>query len=78
MAPRGKKRKSDDSVAHDDHNAMDAVDQINTTTGGDSAESPRKKRKIGITLAQKQVLIDNLQLESMSIKCPVCMDHDEH
>lgn len=28
-------------------------------------ESPPKRQKVGITLAQKQALIDNLQLERM-------------
>lgn len=36
------------------------------TDEGPSMESPRKRRKVGITIAQKQALIDNLQLESRS------------
>ncbi|EON96805.1 hypothetical protein UCRPA7_7629 [Phaeoacremonium minimum UCRPA7] len=36
---------------------------VPTKTGSPTEESPRKRRKIGITLTQKQALIDNLQLE---------------
>ena len=42
------------------------IQKVATKTEQDaSQESPRKRRKVGITIAQKQALIDNLQLESM-------------
>lgn len=67
-APRGKKRKSEMSNAsRDDYTANnDATQRVATKMGDESGESPRKKRKVDITLAQKQALIDNLQLESES------------
>jgi len=69
MAPiRSRKRKSDESVASsDDHeiHTDDEVQQIATKSGSPAAmENPTKKRRTGITPAQKQALIDNLQLES--------------
>lgn len=68
MAPiRSRKRKSDESVASsDDHeiHTDDEVQQIATKSGSPAAmENPTKKRRTGITPAQKQALIDNLQLE---------------
>lgn len=46
-----------------------ATQMVATKTEEDtSRESPRKRRKVGITIAQKQALIDNLQLES---RCPI-------
>lgn len=40
--------------------------RIATKPGSSSAsqESPRKKRATGISMSQKQALVDNLQLES--------------
>lgn len=41
---------------------------IATKAGSSSAapqESPRKKQATGISMSQKQALVDNLQLESM-------------
>ncbi|TPX17467.1 uncharacterized protein E0L32_003110 [Thyridium curvatum] len=61
--PRGRKRKSDQSTTED---APNMAGQTVPTKSGSPSESPRKKRKVGITLGQKQALIDNLQLE----KCP--------
>jgi hypothetical protein len=66
MAPtRGKKRKSDCDTTSELQNAVDKVGRTIATNDGTPSESPRKKRRVGITLAQKQALIDNLQLESM-------------
>lgn len=50
----------------DDHRALPetATHKVATKTGDDTQESPTKKRKIGLTLAQKQAMIDNLQMES--------------
>lgn len=71
---RGKKRKSVESTMSNDEELQQnaAVDiamgqTVPTKTGSPttSEESPCKKMKTGITLAQKQALIDNLQLESM-------------
>ncbi|KAH8905595.1 hypothetical protein BR93DRAFT_929863 [Coniochaeta sp. PMI_546] len=65
-APRGQKRKSDQMTASiDDHRALPetATHKVATKTGDDTQESPTKKRKIGLTLAQKQAMIDNLQME---------------
>lgn len=63
-APRGRKRKSDQSTTStaDNYNTQNMT--VPTKTGSSTEESPRKRRKIGITLTQKQALIDNLQLES--------------
>ncbi len=66
---RGRKRKSDQStISNDDYTAHEMASQtIPTKSGSPSGqESPRKKRKTNITLAQKQALIENLQLESAS------------
>ena len=68
--PRGTKRKSDESVTGDAHGekAQSMTEHTDTTrTDNPSAaqEGPRKKQKTGITMSQKQALIDNLQLESM-------------
>ncbi|KAK0717043.1 Borealin N terminal-domain-containing protein [Lasiosphaeria miniovina] len=76
---RGRKRKSNQStVSNDDEHYQQnapvmatSPQKIPTKTGSPSAadqrhqESPAKKRKLNssITLAQKQALIDNLQLE---------------
>ncbi|KAH6630656.1 Borealin N terminal-domain-containing protein [Chaetomium sp. MPI-SDFR-AT-0129] len=61
----GVKRKSDQlEVSDDDQNAIEAGQK--TTTKNDSThpdESPAKRQRVGVTLAQKQALIDNLQLE---------------
>ncbi|KAK1757704.1 Borealin N terminal-domain-containing protein [Echria macrotheca] len=58
---RGRKRKSDESNISTD----EMVDQrVPTKTGEETSQpSPAKKRKIGITQAQKQALIEDLQLE---------------
>ncbi|KAM7184160.1 Nbl1 / Borealin N terminal domain containing protein [Naviculisporaceae sp. PSN 640] len=69
---RGKKRKSAESTMSSDEEMQQntVVDlamgqKVPTKSGSPSAsdESPNKKRKTGITLAQKKALIDNLQLE---------------
>ncbi|KAK3936314.1 Borealin N terminal-domain-containing protein [Diplogelasinospora grovesii] len=63
---RGRKRKSDQSIAsNEDHTTDDMAGQkVPTKTGSPTAqESPTKKRRTAITVAQKQALIDNLQLE---------------
>lgn len=67
--PRGIKRKSDESVPAGDQidNTQDMTEYISATrTGSPSVaqEGPRKRQRTGITLGQKQALIDNLQLES--------------
>ncbi|KAI6362820.1 hypothetical protein MCOR25_006084 [Pyricularia grisea] len=65
---RTRKRKSEDSVA-DENNApgTGAGEKIPTKTGSPvrtpTGQGPAKRRKLGITMAQKQALIDNLQLE---------------
>jgi len=56
--------------AVDDFDAIETTGQkvpLNNAQG--ESESPRKKRRVGITHAQKQALIDNLQLESESLTC---------
>ncbi len=69
MPPRGRKRKSDQSAQSPTaaaHNAPGtAGENINAETET-TLESPKKKRRVGITLPQKQALLDNLQLESKS------------
>ncbi|KAK3694962.1 Borealin N terminal-domain-containing protein [Podospora appendiculata] len=68
-ATHGTKRKSDDLTAsNEEHDtAAMAAQKVPTKTGSPSAaahsSSPLKKRKTDITVAQKQALIDNLQLE---------------
>lgn len=67
--PRGTKRKSNEHVlAADDgsHDAPNVADQrVDAKAGSHSGpDTPRKKQKT-ISLAQKQALIENLQLESM-------------
>ncbi|TLS26382.1 hypothetical protein PpBr36_05344 [Pyricularia pennisetigena] len=65
---RTRKRKSEDSVA-DENNAPGTVagEKIPTKAGSPvrtpPGQGPAKRRKLGITMAQKQALIDNLQLE---------------
>lgn len=61
MAPPKGKKRSADQAALQSRDAM-ADQQIPTKTGTPT-ESPAKRRKVGITLEQKQALIDNLQLE---------------
>ncbi|ERT01277.1 uncharacterized protein SPSK_07526 [Sporothrix schenckii 1099-18] len=69
MPPRGRKRKSDQSVASevDDAANMIATTTATTTTTTTMAtkteETSSKRQKVGVTIAQKQALIDNLQLE---------------
>ncbi|KAK5654948.1 hypothetical protein OQA88_6705 [Cercophora sp. LCS_1] len=62
---RGKKRKSEQSTMSYDEPSQDLASQkVPTKTGEEaSQESPFKKRKVGITAAQKQALIENIQLE---------------
>jgi hypothetical protein len=65
----GKKRKSDQLEMHSDGQyTVDMTSQKIPTKGGSPhpEESPYKRQRVGITLAQKQALMDNLQLESMS------------
>lgn len=66
--PRGSKRKSDGSVSAADHveDAQDMTAQGVAIEAGSPAaqDSPRKKQRTGISMSQKQALIDNLQLES--------------
>ncbi|ROW11521.1 hypothetical protein VMCG_01129 [Cytospora schulzeri] len=66
--PRGTKRKSDESASASDRveNAQNITEHIDATTADNpfvAQESPRKRQRTGITLSQKQALIDNLQLE---------------
>ncbi|KAL1874001.1 hypothetical protein VTK73DRAFT_607 [Phialemonium thermophilum] len=65
MPPRERKRKSGESTTSDCNTAANASIQMMPTKSAedDVRESPRKRRKVGISLAQKQALIDNLQLE---------------
>jgi hypothetical protein len=65
--PSSRKRKSDQlDMSNDDQFAVDMASQKIPTKGGSPhfQESPSKRQRVGITLAQKQALIDNLQLES--------------
>lgn len=70
MSPsRRTKRQSGESASAADQvdNAHGAPEQrIATKAGSSSAaqESPRKKQATGISMSQKQALVDNLQLES--------------
>ncbi|EKD20962.1 hypothetical protein MBM_00075 [Drepanopeziza brunnea f. sp. 'multigermtubi' MB_m1] len=69
MAPtRSKKRKSTESTSSEDIQNFPAPPQTIPTKTHSPARtppnrSPIRKQKVGITLAQKQALIDNLQLE---------------
>ncbi|KAG7292119.1 hypothetical protein NEMBOFW57_002152 [Staphylotrichum longicolle] len=61
-----KKRKSDQiSMAGDEQYAVDMTSHKIPTKNGSPhpQESPFKRQRVGITLAQKQALIDNLHLE---------------
>ena len=70
MPPRGRKRKSDQSVASEADDAPNMTASTTTTTmATKTEESPSKRRKVGVTIAQKQALIDNLQLEGEFL-CP--------
>ncbi|KAH8844845.1 hypothetical protein MCOR27_002106 [Pyricularia oryzae] len=65
---RTRKRKSEDSVADENNTpGTEAGERIPTKTGSPvrtpTGQGPAKRRKLGITMAQKQALIDNLQLE---------------
>lgn len=67
--PRGTKRKSDESASSGDQveKAQNMTEYIGATRKGSPSfaqESPRKRQRTGISLSQKQALIDNLQLES--------------
>ncbi|KAH6627974.1 Borealin N terminal-domain-containing protein [Chaetomium tenue] len=68
MQPLGgtRKRKSDQlEITGDNQFAVDMASQKVPTKEGSSHpnESPAKRQRVGITLAQKQALIDNLHLE---------------
>ena len=72
MAPtRSKKRKSTESTNSADVQNFPAPPQLVPTKQESSVKtpvrSPSKKVSMGITLGQKQALIDNLQLESKDI-----------
>lgn len=73
MAPlKGTKRKPDENVSSDDNGSSEAQNVAVYEGDADARrtpdqENPRKKQKTGIPLAQKQALIENLQLEST---CP--------
>lgn len=66
--PRGTKRKSDDSPSADDQaENVNMTEHMMVTRAGSPSvyqEGPRKRQRTGITLGQKQALVDNLQLES--------------
>lgn len=66
-AARGQKRKSDMIASTDDNVApsKSATQKVATKSGDETDESPAKRRKVGLTLDNKQRLIDNLQAESM-------------
>lgn len=75
MSPTaGTKRKSDEAnVPKDEYNTditAPSLDRSTTENGRpDGSESPaKKKRRTGISAAQKQALIDNLQLERKFIR----------
>lgn len=62
-APLGESASAADQI----ENAYIASEQRTATKAGSSSaaqESPRKKQVTGISMGQKQMLIDNLQLES--------------
>jgi hypothetical protein len=66
-AARGQKRKSEQltaSTGDDVAPPETATQKVATKTGDETEESPAKKRKVGLTLDNKQRLIDNLQAES--------------
>ncbi|KAK4127124.1 hypothetical protein N657DRAFT_566491 [Parathielavia appendiculata] len=66
QAVGGTKRKSDQLDMHSDGRyTVDMMSQKIPTKGGSShpQESPSKRQRVGITLVQKQALLDNLQLE---------------
>lgn len=64
MPPRGRKRKSEAIASEmDDAPSMTTAGQKIATKMDSVEESPRKRQKTGVTAAQKQALIDNLQLE---------------
>jgi hypothetical protein len=73
MAPtRSKKRKSTESTSSVEVQGFPAPPQIVAAKTRSPARtppsrSPIKKVRMGITVGQKQALIDNLQLESMCI-----------
>lgn len=77
MAPtRSKKqRKSTESASSVDVQSFPAPPQMVPTktrspvSTPSNSRSPIKKMKVGITVAQRQALIDNLQLESMNAYC---------
>ena len=72
MAPtRSKKRKSTESASSVDVQSFPAPPQMVPTKArspkrSPTSRSPIRKPKMGITIGQKQALIDNLQLESTS------------
>jgi len=72
MAPtRQKKRKSTESTTSVDIQSFPAPPQLVPTkmqspTRTPTSRSPIRKQAMGITIGQKQALIDNLQLESMA------------
>lgn len=64
---RGKKRKSNESAVSYDEAIDMTGEKIPTKSGeDDTQQSPSKKRKMGLTLVQKQALIEDLRLESQS------------
>jgi hypothetical protein len=71
MAPtRSKKKKSTESINSINVQSFPAPPQMVPTKTRSPARtpsnrSPIKKQRMGITAAQKQALLDNLQLESM-------------
>lgn len=72
-----KKRKSDQlDMSSENQYSADMTSQQVAPIGGNThpQESPSKRQRVGITLAQKQALIDNLQLESMSRR-KVMLEH---
>lgn len=68
MQPLGGRKRKSDQLESDAQYPTDLTSQKVPTKGGSPhpEESAYKRQKVGITLAQKQALIDNLQLESMS------------
>lgn len=69
MHPAGTRKRKSDEVAmdSDDQYTADMASQKISTKGGSpqTQVTPVKRQRVGITAAQKQALIENLQLESM-------------
>ena len=75
MAPvRQKKRGSDQSMASASRHGATANSKVPLKSSPSTPRhmSPIKKQRMGVTVQQKQALIDNLQLEGLIIFIPLC------